>query len=65
MIRGFVDLTELQHKLNEAAGNLSVKPRIASLNDAYKLLQKGYTAKYVSKMTRIPESAIVIKKKRS
>lgn len=59
MIKDIVDLTELQHLLDEAAGrNTRIKPRTASLEDAQKLLGEGYTTKYVSKMTGIPESKI-------
>jgi hypothetical protein len=39
-MRYIVDLTELQHMLDEATGrNIKVKPRIASLDDAHKLLE--------------------------
>jgi hypothetical protein len=36
----FDDPTELQAMLDEAAGNLRVKPRTASLDDAHKLLEE-------------------------
>jgi hypothetical protein len=58
-MRDIVDLTELQHMLEEAQGIKRVKPRTASLDDAHRLLEEGYTPKYVSKMTGIAESAIV------
>jgi hypothetical protein len=59
MIGGIVDLTELQHAIEELQGIKRVKPRTASLDDAHRLLEEGYTTKYISKMTGIPESAIV------
>ena len=60
MIRGEIyDLTELQHMLDEAAGNIKIKPRTASvLDDVDKYLQKGLDYKEVSRLTRIPESTI-------
>jgi hypothetical protein len=59
MIRGFIDLPELQHQIEELQGIKRVKPRIASLDDAHKLLEEGYDIKWISRKSGIPESAIV------
>jgi threonyl-tRNA synthetase len=59
MIKDIVDLTELQHMLDEAAGrNIRIKRRTASLDDAQKLLEEGYDIKWISRKSGIPESAI-------
>jgi hypothetical protein len=35
-------MIELQHEIEELQGIVRVKPRIASLDDAHKLLEQGY-----------------------
>ncbi len=59
MIRGFIDLPELQHQIEELQGIKRVKPRIASLDGAHKLLEDVYDIKWISRKSGIPESAIV------
>jgi hypothetical protein len=58
MIKGFIDLPELQHQIEELQGIVRVKPRIASLEDTQKLLEEGYDMKWISRKSGIPESAI-------
>jgi hypothetical protein len=52
MIGGIVDLTELQHAIEELQGIKRVKPRTASLDDAQKLLEEGYDIKWISRSRR-------------
>ena len=53
------DLTKLQHMLDEISGrNIRVKSRIASVEDAHKLIEQGYDIKYIAKRTGLSESAI-------
>jgi hypothetical protein len=58
------EIVRLEMLLQEARDENRVKPRTAKvdfdfdLDDAAKLLEEGYDIKYISKKTRIPESAI-------
>ena len=47
-------IVELQHMLEEVQGIVRVKPRIASLDDAHKLLEEGYDIKWISRKSGIP-----------